>query len=76
VVGVIVYARMFGDAVIDHIGVGKAVSHMLAMAEGKRSGRHDEAERRERCENDRKPEAQPGCERGQHGFRFFFIPAT
>jgi hypothetical protein len=66
VAGVIVHARMFGDAMIDHIGMGQAVGCMLAMAEGKRSRRHDEAKCRERCENDRKPEADPACEPGQH----------
>jgi hypothetical protein len=76
VVGVIVHARMFGDAMIDHIGMGQAVGCMLAMAEGKRSRRHDEAKCRERCENDRELEAQPGSERGQHGFEFVFYPCN
>jgi len=74
VAGVIVHARMFGDAMIDHIGMGQAVGCMVAMAEGKRSRRHDEAKCRERCENDREPEAEPGHERGQHGPKLAFTP--
>jgi hypothetical protein len=73
---VIVHARRFYNPMIHHIGVGKAVSRMVAMAEGKRSRRHDEAKCPERCENDSEPEAEPGSERGQHRFRFIFYPCN
>jgi hypothetical protein len=75
VIRVILHARRFGDAVIDHIGMGKAVGRVLAMTEGKRRRRHDEAKCRERCEYDPEPEAEPGRERGQHCLLNYSIPA-
>jgi hypothetical protein len=76
VIGVIVDTRAFGSAMFDHIGMGKAVGRVLAMAKGKRRRRHHEAKRRECCKYDREPEAEPSRERGQHGFRMAFIPAS
>ena len=60
-------ARPVSNPMIDHVGVAEAVSRVLAMAEGKRRGRHDEAKRRERRKYDREPEAKPSGESGQHG---------
>ena len=74
-VSVIVYSRSFGDAVIDHIGMGEAVDRFVAMAEGNRRRRHDEAQHRECCEYGRELKAKPGRERNQHGFRVVFTLA-
>ena len=73
-VSVIVYSRSFGDAVIDHISMGEAVDRFVAMAEGNRRRRHDEAQHRECCEYGRELKAKPGRERDQHGFRVVFTP--
>jgi hypothetical protein len=61
-VSVIFVARRFGSAMIDHVGMGKTVNRVLAMAKGKRRGRHHEAKCSESCKDDREPEAKPGRE--------------
>jgi len=72
----IVLARMFYNPMIHHVGMGKALSCMVAMAEGKRSRRHDKAKCREGCDNHAELEAEAGRKRSQHGFRLVVDPAT
>jgi hypothetical protein len=44
---------------VDYVGMREAVGRVFAMAERNRRRRHDEAQRRERCKNDRESEAEP-----------------
>ena len=55
-------------AVVHHVGMGKAVDRVIAVSESKHGRWRHEAKRGEGREQDRKPEAEPGSERGQHGF--------
>jgi hypothetical protein len=68
VVGGMVDARLF-EAMIDHIGMGKAMGRVPAMAKGQRCRRHDEAKGRQRRKDDREPEAKAGREPGQHDLK-------
>jgi hypothetical protein len=77
VVGVMVSRRPLSGAMLDLIGMSKTVDRPLAVAEGKRRRRHDEAKGRESCKNDREPEAEPGRELCQHrSSNLSFFPAT
>jgi hypothetical protein len=68
VVGVMVHTRPF-DAMIDHIGMGQTVGRVLAVAEGQRRRRHDEAKSRQRRKDDRELKAKAGPEPGQHDLK-------
>jgi hypothetical protein len=72
---VIVDAPPFGNAVIDHVAMRKAMSGVLAMAEGNRRRRHHKAKCRERRENDCEPEQDASREGSQHAPKIYFIPA-
>ena len=69
IVALISHAVGFAHAMIDRVGMGKAVDRVLPVAEGKYGrGRH-KAKRRERGKRCRQPEAEPGAQCGQHRFR-------
>ena len=68
-IAVMLHAGGGGDlAVIHHVGMRHAIGRRRAMTEGEHGRRRHEAKRREGRKHNRKPEAEPGSERGQHGF--------
>jgi hypothetical protein len=67
VISVIADVRALSGPMFDHIGMGKAVGRVLAMAKGNHGRGCYEAERGERSKRRRQPEAEPGPESGQHG---------